>query len=58
MAGYCGDFIIEWRCLLPEVYNEEHGYMEWCGNCEHDVTEKFLERNPDYEVISVKAKKD
>lgn len=31
MAGYFMTFVIEWQCLKPEIYHEEHGYVECVG---------------------------
>ena len=56
MAGYYGTIIIEWKCLKPEIYHEEHGYMEDFGCSLSEAAEKFKENNPDYDVISVKFK--
>ena len=56
MAGCFGTFVIEWKCLKPEIYNEEHGYMKVIGRSQSEVVEKFKENNPDYEVINVTFK--
>lgn len=58
MAGYYNTFIIEWRCLKPEVYGEEHGYTEEIGRSSSEVESIFKEINPDYEVINVKPKEE
>lgn len=54
MAGFFGNFIIEWECTKPEMYNETKGEIVMVANNTHDAKEKFLELNPDYKVISVK----
>ena len=36
MAGCFGTFVIEWKCLKPEIYNEEHGYMEVIGRSQSE----------------------
>lgn len=56
MAVFYGTFIIEWECLKPEVHKEEHGTLEWTGSSIHDVSEQFLQRNPDYRIINVQQK--
>lgn len=56
MAGYYGVFLIEWKCLKPEVHNEFKGTIEWMASSCNDAREKFLELNPDYIVISVNKK--
>lgn len=53
MAGYYGIFLVEWKCLKPQVYHEIRGVCEWTGNNVHDVRERFLKANPDYEVLDV-----
>ena len=58
MAGRFDTYIIEWKCLKPEVYNEEHGFIEWNGNSPNQVKGNFLERNPDYEVIDISVKEN
>lgn len=58
MAGYQGTFTIEWRCLKPEVYGEEHGFTSWSGNGHNDVKAEFVRLNPDYEVIGVTLKEN
>lgn len=56
MAEFYGEFIIEWKCLKPEVYNETHGFITMVGQSEHDVKEKFLKHNTDYIIISITLK--
>ena len=58
MAGHYSTFIVEWRCLKPDVYGEEHGYTEEIGRSSYEVESIFKEINPDYEVINVKFKKE
>lgn len=58
MAGFYGRFIIEWECLKPEQYNEVKGETEWVANSMNQAKEQFLEKNPDYKVVSVTAKNE
>lgn len=58
MAGFFGTFIIEWQCLKPHIYNEEHGFVEIMASNENDAVERFESLNPDYKVIDVKLKTD
>ena len=58
MAGYFGRFIIEWECLKPEQYNENHGFMDWTASSHNDARSQFLEANPDYIVLNVTKKEN
>lgn len=58
MAGYFSTFIIEWQCLKPHIYNEEHGFEELVANNHRDAVEQFESLNPDYKVIDIKLKTD
>lgn len=53
MAGWRGAVTIEWRCLKPEFYGEEHGFASWVAIGLNEAKEEFLKLNPDYEVINV-----
>lgn len=56
MAGFFGEFIIEWKCLKPEIYNETHGFIDWIGQSDNEVKEDFLKHNPDYIVVNITLK--
>ena len=55
MAGFFGEFIIEWECLKPEVYQETHGFYNCTGKSFDDVVERFTKQNPDYKILNVKT---
>ena len=57
MAGFFGRFIIKWECLKPEQYHEVQGETEWVASSINQAKEQFLEKNPDYKIVSVKEKR-